>query len=319
MLYLFPGILASILQLALVDTATASIAIVEVLDTNHRTWKLPSEICPLFLGTETLVNSLSLYLIVFFNFHVISTYNLHFYQLQNGNNNPLTSCVDGDSEEFLVSTSRNSLTNRNVALDYSKRKHYVSILLPSVFVWLLCVSLSVPEYSLAQTLRVSDKRTVCTVMVETHYKQILRYLLILFKILVPVLLMLISFFILLIKLYTYNCGKSITKRFLIKKTYTVNFLVSFAIGLSSLYIATSFQRLVVQFINGKQQVFSVHTLDLLKISKLENFFSSHLLNVLLSMFHYSATALRSVLYICMLPELRENFIAAVLSRSNKSN
>lgn len=313
-MFFFSGVLSSILQLALVDLATAYIAVIEVLGINHRTWAFPPQTCPLFLGSETLLNCLSLYLIVLFNFHVISTCNLHAYELQNCKSNPLTSCDEGDSEEFLVSTSRHSLSNRGIV----KRKPYVSTLLPSIFVWLLSISLSVPEYSLAVTLKINDNYTVCTVTLETHYKQILPYLLVLFKILMPVLLVLGTFLILLVKLYIYNCCTKpvITKRFLVRKTYTINFLLCSAIILSLVYMITSFQRLLFHFMSIKDEAF-LDTLETFRISKLEGFLANHKFNVLFSMLHYSSAALRSVLYICMLPEVRENFVAGVLMRGNK--
>lgn len=96
------GILSIILQLAFIDTITIYVAVTEIWNTNRHNWVFSHSMCSLFSGTEVLTNTLTSYLLICLNFHIISLWNLHAYESQKSSKNPLTSYNDNDSDVCLV-------------------------------------------------------------------------------------------------------------------------------------------------------------------------------------------------------------------------
>ncbi|EFA04255.2 hypothetical protein TcasGA2_TC014545 [Tribolium castaneum] len=238
------GILSLILQISFADLAAQYVGATEILTLRHQSWYLSPEFCPFFKGTEVLVNTLTIYLIICFNFHVISLWNLHETHGKKSNKNPLTSCDKDDSNECLVTKQENA--NRLVTIDYSKRKDDVSIVFPVIFVWIVSLSLSVPNFTLASTLKLKQNYTLCAV-IDSYYGQVLQHSLVIFKIALPVLLLFLSLVILTIKLT--QTSTSDIENVLTKQMCEIRKLLIFGIILTIGYFLTTFQRQFLHFIH----------------------------------------------------------------------
>ncbi|XP_044264025.1 uncharacterized protein LOC123010907 [Tribolium madens] len=291
------GILSLILQISLVDLGSLYVGVTEILTLRHQSWYLSPEFCPFFKGTEVLVNTLTIYLIICFNFHVISLWNLHEIQGKKTNKNPLTSCDKDDSNECLVAKQENA--NRLVTIDYSKRKDDVSIVFPIIFVWIVSLSLSVPNFTLSSTLKLKQNYTLCAV-IDSYYGQVLQHSLVIFKIALPVLLLFLSLIILTIKLT--QTSTSDIENVLTKKMCEIRKLLIFGIVITIAYFLTSFQRQFLHFIHVISHTFAKNTVNNFKMPPLYNSYLNKTNITYLAMLHYFGCSLRSLLCLALLPK-----------------
>lgn len=286
------------LQISFADVISSFVAILEVWALKEHSWNLPSEICPIFSGTEILSNTLIIYLIISFNFHVISITNLHIFELQKTAKNPLTSCIDDESNECLVIKTE---TNRSVTIDYRKRKNDVTVILPSLLVWFTCLSLSIPDYTLSSTIKTKNHTVLCAIL-DLYYGKLLQILLLVFRVAIPIPLLVLSLLIMLWKLFQSKYSQRVLENILTKKSYNVQALLIFNIVLTLCYFLTSFQRQYFYVVHTINQKFTNDSIDTFKIPPLHNINISYGLSFILSILHYSSIITRCLLYIFLLPK-----------------
>ncbi|RZC38956.1 uncharacterized protein BDFB_002033, partial [Asbolus verrucosus] len=293
------GTLSLILQIALVDIASLYVAVNEIFTLTHRTWVFSTEFCPLFKGTEVLVNCLTIYLLICFNFHVISLWNLHETEMKKNNKNPLTSCDSSkdDSNECLVAKQENRL----VTIDYRKRKDDVSIVFPTMFIWIASLSLSVPNFTLSSTLRLKENNTLCAV-IDVYYGQVLEYSLLIFKIIVPLMLLFLTLIALIFKLS--QTSKSDIDNILAKRMCEIRTLLIFGIVVTVSYFLTSFQRQCLHFIHIISFSFNANNINNFKMPPLYNSYLNTPIVTYLAMLHYTGGTIRGLLCLRILPKFR---------------
>jgi hypothetical protein len=293
------GILSLILQISLVDMGSCYVAVNEILTLNQRTWYFSTDFCPFFKGMEVLVNTLIVYLLICFNFHVISLWNLHEMEIKKNNKNPLTSCNSSrdDSNECLVAKQDN--TNRLVTIDYRKRKDDISIVFPTIFIWIVSLSLSIPNFTLSSTLKLKENCTLCAV-IDIYYGQVLQYSLLIFKIVLPVLLLFLTLIVLTVKLS--QTSKSDIENVLTKRMCEIRKLLIFGITLTTLYFLTSFQRQFFHFIHIISHSFDKNNINNFKMPPLYNNYLNKSNITYLAMLHYSGSTLRGLLCLLILPK-----------------
>lgn len=260
--------------------------------------------CSFFSGTEVFTNTMTSYLLICLNFHIVSLGNLHAFESQKSSKNPLTSYGDNDSDVCLVSKSENSNANRNVTIDYRRRKNDISVLLPTLLVWFVSVSLSIPKYSLSSTLKVKDEFFLCTI-VDVCFEQLLQNLLVVFRVIIPVPLLILSVLILCVKL----CQAKLTKEknidsVLNKKAYKIESLLIFTILVSIVYIVTTVQRDTLYFLHVISQKYDKESILSFMTPPFYNLFVSNHVNTYLSLLHYSGSVIRPALYIFVLPKFK---------------
>lgn len=288
------------------DCVTSFVAITEVWSLKEKTWNLPLELCPIFSGTEILTNTSIIYLIISFNFHVISITNLYLYEMQKSAKNPLTSCSEDESNECLVRRSDCSTTlttNRSITIDYRKRKEDVSIILPSLLLWFTSLSLSIPDYTLSSTIRTKNDVTICAIL-DLYYGKLLQIILLVFRVVIPLPLLTLSLLIMLWKLYQSKYSQRILENILTNKSYNVQQLIIFNVALTSCYMLTSFQRQYFYVSHTINQKFSNDTVESFKLPPLHNITYTEDVNFILSMLHYSSIVTRCLLYVFLLPKFR---------------
>ncbi|KAJ8960184.1 hypothetical protein NQ318_003907 [Aromia moschata] len=257
------GTLSLIMQLCATDFLFLYMAAIEVFSLHNHTWIFSPDICPLFNGVETLVNSLTLWFIICLNFHVISLWNLHKNDVQKKNKNPLTSCKD-ESDECLVRRNEN---NRTLNIDYRKRKNDVSVILPTLLIWFFCVSLSIPNFALSLTMKINGNYTVCAIA-DNLYGHILQRLLLILRVLLPMVLLLFALIVLIKKLA--NTSRK--------------------------------DRNILHFLNLISHDFNKNTAVIFRMPPLYDNGLNSTKSVYLVMLHYSGTTVRAFLYIYLLPK-----------------
>lgn len=307
------GTLSLILQLSLVDVASLYVAITEILTLNKQTWSFSSDLCPLYKGTEILINSLTLYLIVAVNFHVISLWNLHEWDIGKSSRNPLTTTTtlatspsssfgahrnNDDSNECLVTKQE----NRIVTIDYRKRQNDVSVVFPIIFVWFVGLSLSIPSYTLSSTLRLDVNCTLCAI-IDVYYGRVLQYLLLVFKIIVPVALLMLSLVLLVVKLC--HTSKQDIETVLTKKFCEIRLLLIFGISMTVLYGFTSLPRQFLHVAHIVSYQFDDNSVDNFKMPPLfNNYMYNSASSVYCALLYYSGAVFRALLYLFVLPKFR---------------
>ncbi|XP_066262340.1 uncharacterized protein [Euwallacea similis] len=274
------GVLSIILQLTIADTVLFPVAITELMSSYYQTWKLDTHICVLYKGTEIFANSLMIYLLICLNFHVITFWNLHNLELIKNNKNPLTSFNESSSSECLVTSSESR------AINYQKRKRDVPVLFPVIFVWTLCLSLSMPNYVLSTTVEVNDQ--VLCLIVQNDYGKILHSLLLMFCMGIPCVILLFSVLILIYKLI-----KGSQREVLTKQNEEIKSLLIACVVLCLAYMITSYQRHYLSLVVTIKEFF---------IS--ENHYYNTYFNVYLVMLHYCGNILRSLMYYLVIPDVR---------------
>lgn len=302
-----------ILQFAAVDILSTWVAASEIWSLFSHNWQLNSIICPLFLGTEVLVNVIIVYLHILLNFHAISAWNMQ----QNTSvsvKNPLTSDIV-ESNECLV-WAENSVPNRIINIDYRHKKTSVSIIVPCILIWFSCLSLSIPEYTLSTTVEYHTNKTLCTI-VDLHYTQLLQMLLVFFRDLLPVPLLVLTFIIAIFKICNNTSLSIVKKNSSAKKFKDLKKLLKLGISLSLFYILTSFQRSSIQFLHIISPDVSI-TLEKFKMPPLDNFVITQFTNLFLSMLHYFGIIIRPILFIVMIPSVISTFRNRVFKSKSRN-
>ncbi|XP_050513823.1 uncharacterized protein LOC126889525 [Diabrotica virgifera virgifera] len=299
------GTFSLLLQLTAVDAVSPVLAMIEILTINNQTWIFSHNLCPMYNGTEILVNSLQLWIIICINFHVISLWNLFKYESKR-TKNPLVSC-DDESNECLV-TKRES--TRVISIDYRRRKVDISVVIPSILIWFFCISLSIPSYTLSSSVKVKDNYVVCALL-GSYYIQMFQILLLVFRVLLPIPLLLFSLIFLILKLSKTSLKD--VKQILTKDFGELRVLLIFCICLTILYLATSFQRSLIHFWQINSQGFYSDITERFNVSSLYNNHLNISNNMSLTMLHYSCNTLRCALLLYLLPKFKEVLNNRVLS------
>lgn len=296
----FLGALTVVMQIALVDILLLHVAVMEIITLNDNTWPFSANNCPLYKGGEILFNSLLIYFMIVLNLHVISLWNYSKWEAKRATGNPLTSCSTDDSNECLV--TRNESSNRIVNIDYRKRKQDLSIIIPTILIWFLCLSISIPNYTLSSTLKFNETQILCAIF-DSYYGQVLQYLLLVFRVLVPVPLFVFTFVLLAIvacKTRQTHVDNAAAKRF-----DEIRAMVRFATVLSAAFIVTSFQRYFIYFLHVVyDEQLDAESVVHFKLPPLYTNCISSNSSTYLAMLHYSSSSFRAILHICLLPKFR---------------
>ncbi|KAK5647377.1 hypothetical protein RI129_002269 [Pyrocoelia pectoralis] len=300
------GIFSLILHLTLVDALSTFVAVIEIWIINKQSWIFPAKLCRFFSGGEMLINTFVLYEIICINFHVTSTLNLYLQEIQNDSKSPISLSEEEDSDQFLVSHEEQNY-NRNVVIDYRRRKTDIAILIPLFLVWFVGLSASIPQFTLSTTVTVQNNITLCTVF-DIYHKRLLQNLSIVFRIIIPVPLLFLSLVILITKSYKSMHTTNLGQNLLARKTKKVQSILVLGTVLTVLYIIVSLQRQILAILHFfAQEVGTTNSADNFKIPPLQNVACSSFANLLSAMSHYACSTLRPIIYIVVLPELRYMF------------
>ncbi|CAH2238944.1 jg19268 [Pararge aegeria aegeria] len=165
------GLFSIIIQLALADIILIGTSVgPEIWSYNARTWIFGRNCCIAYRGLSIIASTASLYLITTIALHTLATANLEEKSITLKNKRS-----DRDDEEeirssrhSLVASSDTSTPPRTMNVDYRLADTRVPVAPPTVFVWVLSASLSIPEFTFATTVPYDQDVVACTLVDTSH-------------------------------------------------------------------------------------------------------------------------------------------------------
>lgn len=304
MLSFVPGTINLVLQISLVELGRIFLGVIEVLYIWKDNWTFGEMLCPIYFGTEVVLNSVNLYLSVLINFHAISTWKIQKKFLLKNNKNPLTQQI---STECLVIENE----KRNIFIDYNRKKLSLSVILPCLTVWFCCLSLSVPNFSFATVVDNYDNKTLCTV-VDFNFGYLIRYLFVIFRDIIPIPLLVILIFINSVTFCNLECIKKTS----LQKYSELKNLIILSLQMAFLYLIFSFQRDLFYFLHNIY-MYTNSIDDNFKFAPLENLFISRVANFLSAILYYSVILIKPILCIVAMPTISDRIANCFVKKDKK--
>ncbi|KAI8438325.1 hypothetical protein MSG28_010892 [Choristoneura fumiferana] len=298
------GLYAIIIQLAVADLLLLVTTLgPEIWSQNNRSWIFGNSACVVHQGLNVFATTLSLYLVTTIALHAIATVNLE----EKAVNRKSKKADQDEDEEIrssrhsLVATSSDSSTPpRTMNVDYRRlTDSKILVTRPSLFVWVLSASLSVPEFTLASSVHFENGIFICT-LVDSNHKFYMRSLIALFNLFLPMFIMSIAFALIVVKLKARKRLREISDE-----------LVP-SLKLSLCLIIVCIVLCIPRSIVDAYSVYSAsndYDADSLLESVLRNRPSDTIVavNLALSGAYLAATLIRPILCITLLPSLRTKF------------
>ncbi|XP_035449072.2 uncharacterized protein LOC118275274 [Spodoptera frugiperda] len=194
------GLLTIILQLAVADLILGATVGPELWSYNARSWPFGQPSCIAYRGLNVFASTVSSYLVATIALHSLATINVEERAAKRKKRN----AQDEDEEirssrHSLVTSSDSSTPPRTMNLDYRLTDRRISVAQPSVFVWVLAISLSVPEYILATTVHQDGNIVLCTI-VDNSQRLHMYSILTVLNLFLPLFIMTIAAVLVIIKL-----------------------------------------------------------------------------------------------------------------------
>ncbi|CAG9581269.1 unnamed protein product [Danaus chrysippus] len=283
------GLFLIIIQLVIADfIQLAALTAPELWSNNERTWIFGRSGCIAYRGLSILSSTASLYFIATIALHTISTANIEIKALEKKASrvNREDDEEIRDSRHSLVASSDSS-TPRTMNVDYRFEDKRVPVAPPSIFVWVLSASLSVPEFALSTTIR-EDDAVVCT-LADTSHKINMHSMIALFNLFLPVLILTSTGGIVVCKLYSKVSSK-------LEGNETSSAL-KLTLCLIIMYMFFCTPRSILY-------VYSLYVIPMSNKSYLDYDTNTMILNLIFSALYLAAISLRPILCISLLPRLR---------------
>lgn len=172
----------------------------ELWSYNARSWPFGQPSCIAYRGLNVFASTVSSYLVATIALHSLATINVEERAAKRKKRN----AQDEDEEirssrHSLVTSSDSSTPPRTMNLDYRLTDRRISVAQPSVFVWVLAISLSVPEYILATTVHQDGNIILCTI-VDNSQRLHMYSILTVLNLFLPLFIMTIAAVLVIIKL-----------------------------------------------------------------------------------------------------------------------
>ncbi|XP_034834314.2 bombesin receptor subtype-3-like [Maniola hyperantus] len=165
------GLSSIIIQLAVADIILIATSVgPEIWSYNARSWIFGRNFCIAYRGLCIFASTASLYLIATIALHTLATAKLEekAITLKNKRSDRDDDDEIRSSRHSLVASSDTSTPPRTMNVDYRLAHTRVPVAPPSVFVWVLSASLSIPEFTLATTVRRDQDVIACTLVDTSH-------------------------------------------------------------------------------------------------------------------------------------------------------
>ncbi|XP_004932324.1 uncharacterized protein LOC101745350 [Bombyx mori] len=195
------GLMNIIIQLAVADLILESTIIPELCYYNFRTWQFSNNGCIIYRGFNVLASTACSYFVVTIALHTLAIVSLgekiimkRIKQSEHEDDEELRS-----SRHSLVASSDSSTPPRTMHVDYRLNVIKIPVIQPIIFIWILSLSLSVPDFFLATALPLDDGSSMC-VIADTDHRLYVYSVLAIFNLILPTVLLTISGFLVAIKL-----------------------------------------------------------------------------------------------------------------------
>lgn len=294
-IYLFTGISSVILHLAVSDLILLGTTIgPELWSINARTWTFGNSGCVAYQGLNVFTSTASSYLIGTVTLHTLVTIRLEdkiaLKRSRRGRNEDEEMKT---SQHSLVANSDSSTPPRTMNVTYRFSDTIVPVTLPTVFVWILAASLSIPEFVLSSILR-QGKALLCTL--DSSHSLNVHTMLLVFSFFLPMFIM---------------CTMSVLIVFKLKSRKTTR-TTNDSESLSALKLALWFVMIYFLFSAPRSVMNAYHIYSWKESSSMavNNLFENDittLLRLAFSSAYLLATLVRPFLCIIILPQLRKIF------------
>lgn len=188
------------------DIGSLLIGIIEITYINHNDWIFNDNLCPIYLGSESFTSSALYYFVIALNLHTISTCVLHLKlkriereRADEENTRALESGTETDE-----STDDDGIHKRQIVIDYTRKKsHQVSIFWPICFIWMLAISISIPNFIFGETTMGNTELFSCRLSIrDSDNIRLMDFLTLIIRFLIPT----IYLFLTLITLIFFICS-----------------------------------------------------------------------------------------------------------------
>lgn len=199
-MFLVSGLSIILLQIAIADFfLLGGIAGLGLWVQNAQTWSFGTIGCIVFRGFDVLTSTASSYLIVTLGLHILATYNV---EEKAAKRRDKRACEDDEirsSRHSLVASSDSSTPPRTMDIDYRIVDNKIRVTTPCIFIWILAVSLSIPEFIFATVLQLRPEVNICT-YTEPSHRINMHSMLAIFNVYLPVIILFILCILCIMKL-----------------------------------------------------------------------------------------------------------------------
>jgi hypothetical protein len=138
------------------------------------------DLCAIFLGVDSFTSTSTIYFIVMMNLHSISTFNLAIKTSTNHSGRQKVADEDlyeessytksfideqeDDGGNYEVARSERAIKNRykrSITIDYRPKKTKISVILPTIYIWVMSASVALPFFILSDVIPSADDPQVC--------------------------------------------------------------------------------------------------------------------------------------------------------------
>lgn len=170
----------------------------ELWSINARTWTFGNSGCVAYQGINVFTSTASSYLIGTVTLHTLVTIRLEDKIALNRSRRDRNEDEEmNTSQHSLVANSDSSTPPRTMNVNYRLPDIRVPVTAPTVFVWILAASLSIPEFVLSSILR-QGKTLLCTL--DSNHSLNVQTMLLVFNFFLPTFIMSVMSVILFVKL-----------------------------------------------------------------------------------------------------------------------
>lgn len=248
----------------------------------------------IYRGLNVFASTASSYIVVTIALHTLALIHLEekYFSYRNKRNEDEEIRT---SRHSLVTSSDSSTPLRTMNLDYRFNEIKIPVTQPIAFVWILSISLSVPEFVLAFIIHSDHGILLCGVM-DTNHKMHLYPILALLNMILPGMVIIMSGVLVIVKLNS-------------KKTHQDNSELSASLKLSLLliivFIVLCVPHSLLDGYNYYSSLMNSNKTSWLEIAHHNDVLA--LLSVVLSGTYIASTLVRPILCAAFLPSLRKTF------------
>ncbi|KAJ0182623.1 hypothetical protein K1T71_001992 [Dendrolimus kikuchii] len=293
------GLFCIILQLAIADIFLGIAVSLELWSSNARTWFFSDSGCVIYRGLHVFATTASSYFVATTALHTLATINLEEKALlrRTKRRNQDEDEEIKSSRHSLVTSSDSSTPPRTMNVDYRLTETRVSVNQPIIFVWILSMSLSIPEFVLANALHLDHGIILCTI-VDSGKRLHMYSILALINLLLPSTIMLVAGFLVFLK----TRSKKIISR--IENSNIIGSL-KLSLWLIIIYIILCAPRSFLSAYDIYSTSLKRDDLSFIKTTHQNDYFI--LMKVSLSCAYLVSVLLRPLLCIFLLPRVRKIF------------
>ncbi|KAL4716052.1 hypothetical protein ACJJTC_002817 [Scirpophaga incertulas] len=306
------GLSSIILQLAVADfLILTTLAGPELWHYNSRTWQFGDSWCKAYRGLSEFTSTAASYLIATIALHAIATFNAKVKILERRlkRNRELDEEEEKSSHHSLVASSDTSTPPRTMKLDYAVNTG-IAVTKPSVFIWILAASLSIPQFVLATTIDINKSTTLCTLnSKEPQHKINMSSMLAAFNLFLPAIITSVAGIVIICKLKTKKAFYCVEI-----SEYISN--LKFSLYLILLYLTLCCPRSVVSLYHVYSNYFSQSYFYSYKSEELDN--TMTIITLLFTSIYIFASVIRPVLSLLLLPNHRSLFTRGSHKNVNNS-